>query len=540
MPIRAALATLAFALIGAQALADDTLEPRRPLPKAAQPPRPADARFDHRLVVKFADAVRARPAGPGRLTSLTGFDLTGLEAALAGRADFKPLIDLPADTLNRLEQDAALRSGRAQPDLAGMLAVQAAEADRNALADLLHASDLVEYVAFEALAVPPPGWMAGPDDCFDILPATSNYFDRQGYHNGPAGLNMAAAWAHPGGRGEGITIADAEFGYRADHEDHCAVVPEPGQTMHPTVISLGWHDHGTAVLGELVGGDNGYGVTGLVPDADAMFFFEWTLEGQRRVAAVTAAVAAVGAGDIVLLEMQTSGPGGGFAPAELNPSVWLVTRLGVDRGVVVVAAAGNGNQDLDSAPYAEYRGRGDSGAIIVGAGRSDTSRDKLGFSTFGSRVNVHGWGENVFTAGYGSFTIVGGDMNQSYTSTFSGTSSASPFVASAAASLQGIYQAATGEPMDPADLRQLLIDTGKPQGSGGHIGPYPDMATAVETLLSSLCRADMDGDGELTLFDFLAFQSAFAAGGLEADFDGDGTLTVFDFLAYQNAFALGC
>ena len=54
------------------------------------------------------------------------------------------------------------------------------------------------------------------------------------------------------------------------------------------------------------------------------------------------------------------------------------------------------------------------------------------------------------------------------------------------------------------------------------------------------CRADFDGDGRLTIFDFLAFQNAFAAGERRADFDGDGQLTIFDFLAFQNEFAAGC
>ncbi|MEQ8843839.1 MAG: GC-type dockerin domain-anchored protein [Phycisphaerales bacterium] len=54
------------------------------------------------------------------------------------------------------------------------------------------------------------------------------------------------------------------------------------------------------------------------------------------------------------------------------------------------------------------------------------------------------------------------------------------------------------------------------------------------------CRADFDGDGELTIFDFLAFQTAFDAGDLRADFDGDGSLTIFDFLAFQTAFDAGC
>ncbi|MFI4916675.1 MAG: GC-type dockerin domain-anchored protein [Phycisphaerales bacterium JB060] len=54
------------------------------------------------------------------------------------------------------------------------------------------------------------------------------------------------------------------------------------------------------------------------------------------------------------------------------------------------------------------------------------------------------------------------------------------------------------------------------------------------------CRADLDGDGELTIFDFLQFQNLFDAGDLAADFDGDGSLTLFDFLAFQNEFDAGC
>ncbi|MEQ8844386.1 MAG: GC-type dockerin domain-anchored protein [Phycisphaerales bacterium] len=54
------------------------------------------------------------------------------------------------------------------------------------------------------------------------------------------------------------------------------------------------------------------------------------------------------------------------------------------------------------------------------------------------------------------------------------------------------------------------------------------------------CPADLDGDGELTIFDFLAFQNLFDSGDPRADFDGDGLLTIFDFLAFQNAFDAGC
>jgi DNA-binding beta-propeller fold protein YncE len=54
------------------------------------------------------------------------------------------------------------------------------------------------------------------------------------------------------------------------------------------------------------------------------------------------------------------------------------------------------------------------------------------------------------------------------------------------------------------------------------------------------CYADIDGDGSLTIFDFLAYQNAFDAGDLLADCDQDGSLTLFDFLCFQNAFDAGC
>ena len=54
------------------------------------------------------------------------------------------------------------------------------------------------------------------------------------------------------------------------------------------------------------------------------------------------------------------------------------------------------------------------------------------------------------------------------------------------------------------------------------------------------CYGDFNGDGALNIFDFLAYQNAFASGDVTADCDGDGALTIFDFLCFQNAFAGGC
>jgi len=68
----------------------------------------------------------------------------------------------------------------------------------------------------------------------------------------------------------------------------------------------------------------------------------------------------------------------------------------------------------------------------------------------------------------------------------------------------------------------------------------PKLFVTVEGDGGTGCRADLDGDGDLTIFDFLQFQNLFDSGDLTADFDGDGDLTIFDFLAFQNEFDAGC
>lgn len=236
---------------------------------------------------------------------------------------------------------------------------------------------------------------------------------------------------------------------------------------------------------------------------------------ENRHTAITNAIATLLAdqttGNILLLEMATDGDVARDlaigAPAEVEPGVWTLTRCASDSGIIVVAAAGNGANNLDcpdcpecpggvcpNCPgsrcqdFSEYQNLGDSGAIIVGAGTPDTNHDMLGFSTYGSRVNVQGWGHNVFTLGnffQPDDIELDGDERQRYTHKFGGTSSASAFVASAAAALQSLAVAKLAHRLPPAEMRDLLKDEVImiPQGLGGHIGPFPDMAAAILDML---------------------------------------------------------
>ena len=108
----------------------------------------------------------------------------------------------------------------------------------------------------------------------------------------------------------------------------------------------------------------------------------------------------------------------------------------------------------------------------------------MSFSTYGSRVDLHGWGTDVASLGYGDLIRVGNDINQAYTAVFAGTSSASPIVASACVAIQSYARAQLGRPLAPHELRDLLVQTGKPQAdpAAGHIGPLPNLRAALEPL----------------------------------------------------------
>jgi subtilisin family serine protease len=321
---------------------------------------------------------------------------------------------------------------------------------------------------------------------WDIPPATPNYEPLQNYIGPDPGVNMTYAWSL-GLSGENIRVRNVEYGMNVDHEDlnEVNVSIHPGMTVHGS-LGPDYTEHGTATAGVVFGHKGDYGVSGMAYGAEEFILFpEYTEEnGYNRVYAVQQAIANSQTGDVIIYEMQTGGVGGGsnYVPAEYTYAIWTLTKAATDAGIIIVAAAGNGNQDLDSPAYQNYMDRGDSGAIIVGAGTPNELHNKLSFSTYGSRVNVQGWGLNVLSSGYGDYAQIGGDFNQNYTM-FSGTSSATPIVTSCAIVLLSRYKELTGEYMTPLQLRDLLIDTGIPQGSGGHIGPLPDMEAALGALL---------------------------------------------------------
>ncbi len=443
------------------ARAGSTPSRRSPIPKSAlvEPAGP------YRVVLKFSDRVRARLGPDGDLRGAGGTDLSEVtELCDALGVALVPLFSLDSTTLRTLERRAARRSGRAQPDLSGMFELRGSQEHRVEAARALQALRQVEFVGLQSTAVAPP---------VDIQPPTPDLTELQSHGGEAFGVNVGAA-RDLGLDGAGVHISDVEYSWLLDHEefDDGQIETEAGHT--PTGQ---YRDHGSAVLGVLLAGDNGYGVTGISPGSTATVFPQLSIEGgSRAIDAIVSAASSSAPGDILLLEIQSNEG----APFEYYEAAWMATRVAADAGVIVIAAAGNGGHTLDQPFFSGYLARGDSGAIIVGAGEPE-SHAWADFSTYGSRVDVQGWGEDVFTTGYGDYAEYGGDERQRYTPAFSGTSSASAIVAGVAALVQQAARQSHGQSLNSEQMRTLLRNTGTPQPpQDNRIGPLPQLGLAIE------------------------------------------------------------
>ena len=327
----------------------------------------------------------------------------------------------------------------------------------------------------------------------------------QGYlHSAPYGLGAMDVWSMDGARGEGVTVCDIEGGWNLSHDDLPRIKDLGGEPLD----ELSWRNHGTAVLGEMVAKPGVSGVVGMCHRAKAAVHSA-RIDGIFNTArAILLASAKLDAGDVILIELQAPGPRGRFVAMQFWDDVFSAIRVATAKGITVVEAAGNGDENFDRAEFRDTGLQKRAGAIVVGAGvppsnafdyhgRDDdkrfryqhigTPRSRAWFSNYGKIVDVQAWGWHVTTTGYGD-ALGGDDENAWYTHRFSGTSSASPMVTGAVACLQGRALALKGKPLTPKRVRQILMSTGSRQQAGPktpvrqRIGAQPDLVKAMKKL----------------------------------------------------------
>ena len=451
-----------------------------PMPAKPERTRVLPGHRPRTLQVKFVEGseTRLRASGfEGPREQLAAVNSLLLEWGAVGRRMFTQDETWLADWVAGGEA----RSGTSLHDLNLFYFVDLAQDDQvAALCDALNAFPIVE------LAWPTP---TGGDPVVPTCPApvsapalmvTPDFSSQQDYRDpAPAGVDAVYGNTFSGGTGAGLTVLDCETGWTDDHED--LVKKLRGNFVVWIPANNPWN-HGTAVMGEILGEDNGFGVKGIAYGADALLSTHTPVGLPQNIpGSVANAAAAAQPGDVIVIEIQCFGGPPAPFPCEYDPATFATVQAATANGVHVFAAAGNGSNDLDSAAYGgafDFSVK-DSGAVIVGATNGVTLL-AASFSNYGTRLTSSGWGGNVVSAGYGD--LQSGTPQQDYTAIFNGTSSATPIVTGAAVILATMNRTAFGQDLTPQALRTLLAETGTLVGGTKIVGARPDVRRAIRKL----------------------------------------------------------
>jgi len=515
----------------------DALVPRYTLPKSQITQIRDCDRWDL-LVLKFVEGSQVR-LRDGRLVARPGIDLYDLEQILDAYPDTRiaRLFQRPESEYENEKLSGEAATGRELADMNLYYAL--GPKNRTESETILAAFNALEIV--ECIYPEPIPELARVEIPDILIPP--DYVSQQDYlEASPIGVDAYAGWTYSAGKGGNVQFIDVELCWLWTHYD----LPVPfyeGGTPNPAYV-----DHGTAVMGEVAGIENSFGITGISPEVSAGGVAIDINDWPETVGSwFDMASAALNPGDVWLIELHGPGPDGKYVAMEWWQNNYDAIANSTAQGRICVEAGGNGSADFDDPIYggAFDRGVRDSLAIMVGAG-TPYDMDPEWFTNYGSRMDANGWGSQIITTGYGDLYSSEG-MDYEYTATFGGTSGASPMVVGVCCVAQSHYKEINGgSVLDPLTLRTAITDTGAPQPEPvtQYIGPRPNLAALMqhEMFLPCLNTGDVTNDGAISSGDAqLAFLIALfmytptTEEECAADCDGTGTVTAADAQAIFNA-----
>lgn len=247
-------------------------------------------------------------------------------------------------------------------------------------------------------------------------------------------VNTPAAWSRNTGSSS-VTIAVLDTGLDITHPEIAARVVNGYDFVNGDADPSDDNGHGTRVTGLAAAtGNNALGIAGMDWNARIMPVKVMNSSGTGSWSVVARGIthAADNGADVVNLSL------GGPASSTLQAAI----KYAYDKGVIIVAAAGNSGTEAIAYPAAYPE------VIAVGS----VWKDRLStFSNFGSQLSVVAPGESVWSIERG------GGYRAS-----AGTSAASPFVAGLAGLLHAVKPG-----IAPAEVKAVITSTARDLGDPG-------------------------------------------------------------------------
>ena len=415
-------------------------------------------RDPNRLVIKFHEA--------------SGWASDRLpEMLLVHQTAIQPVFS--EDVSDLRQHFSIMRKSTNVEDLTTYIEVSMSKTELDDLATSLEHHPDIEHLYRAFLPQEPP---------MDIPPETPDFTGDQWDHQSiPNGLGFSSI--HDWVGGDAVRVANIEYSYEPLHEDLVDAA---------VTYAWGWDSgdyafHGNAVIGQMVAVDNGYGVIGAIPDAEILVMSPYETSERYSVGdAILSAADLLVSGDVILIEQQTA-RANAYCPMEYVPSVFDAIQWVTAQGIIVVEPGANGAQDLDTSVWDGWFDLDvqDSGAIMVGGSQANIEPLMWVGSSFGSRIDVQGWYQDITTTSadqYGDLFFPNADSLQAYTQYFGGTSGASPQIVSMIVSINSMRIQMGEAPYTSTQIREIVRQSGRSQpfvDQDRWIGNQPDVETLI-------------------------------------------------------------